>query len=220
MGRCPMQRQASLAHSVCSVDSRAVRPKFRIRYMGEGDMTQVQCGVCYGSGQQRCHGCSGRGSISRMSLHGVEMSPCAVCGGRGRHRCEFCSGTGKIGTPDVPAPSVAYPLPAQPHQPSPHPTQPATPPPPGLKGKWVAADGSWYQFDGDGPEYALTAGSATGTARGSALLEGDEARLVFHVPLLGPLEILLRVQGEELSGTMNVMGVLVPMSFRRVWWPN
>ena len=55
------------------------------------------CSACFGSGQQTCPMCNGKGTGPvRFDRNGImEVPPCGGCGGRRHIRCSGCSGTGQ-----------------------------------------------------------------------------------------------------------------------------
>lgn len=173
-----------------------------------------RCWSCGGDGKVRCSGCHGsgtaRGSLSGGTF-GIQPYPCSVCGMSGKMRCDTCRGTGQLDGPDTVAGNQAIP--------TVDPT-PQGPPPPGIKGRWRATDGSWYEFVGDGPEYKVSGGTATGTVTGRAFLDGNHVRLEVMVPVLGQMEFHFTVHGEEMTGTVNILGMSITASMRRVWWPS
>lgn len=68
-----------------------------------GDLLQMPCGVCSGTGSTSCSGCGGAGGMfiskSRLRFDRTlefyqERQPCMVCYGTGRSMCLSCKGVG------------------------------------------------------------------------------------------------------------------------------
>ena len=69
-----------------------------------GDLLQMPCMVCIGTGRTRCTGCGGAGAmflsksrlrLDRSSEFYQERQPCRICSGTGQTLCLSCKGVGR-----------------------------------------------------------------------------------------------------------------------------
>lgn len=163
----------------------------------EGLMTM--CGSCSGSGKVTCVGCAGTGKKTRLTMTGeLETIPCLVCKGSGRVRCNFCNGTGQIGSN---RPSASAPRSGQSSNDA-------------LEGRWDTK-GGWYEFTKDGDSYSFTEHGAVGkTGSGTATISGDTVTMKGTSPF-GSYTRRFELDGDTLRGSMQVMGMSVPMVLTR-----
>jgi hypothetical protein len=160
------------------------------------------CGSCSGRGTNTCFSCGGRKFHQRLTVSGdMDISPCVTCGGRGSVRCQFCMGTGNVGA----AGPVGTP---SPHQPGANEDI--------LAGRWNAAQGGWYEFAKLGGDYTLTEYGPFGpTGTGVATVSGNTVTLDVTNAMLGRYTVRLRLSGNNMQGTVNIMGVPMPFVLTR-----
>jgi hypothetical protein len=131
----------------------------------------------------------------------MDISPCLVCAGRKVTRCSFCNGTGKVGGS---SPS---------HFSRGATTQASSDP---LEGTWYGAQGGHYELRKQGNVYRVDEYGAMGkVGGGTATLNGASVTLDITNVLLGRYVVQLGLQGNQLRGTMNVMGMPMPFVLSR-----
>ena len=165
----------------------------------------TMCASCSGRGDTTCHSCGGRGTIQRLTSNGdMDISTCLVCGGKRRIRCQFCGGRGTVG-PDMTAPMP------------PKRARPRAPDEDALEGRWAAAQGGgYYELVKDGSQYSVTEYGPMGeTGSGRATRSGDVVTLHITNMLLGAFTLSLRLKGDALHGSLNVMGIPMPFVLTR-----
>jgi hypothetical protein len=160
------------------------------------------CASCHGARRLACAACSGRRYRSRIEGRGeLALSACLVCGGTGRIACHPCRGSGSVdlraGAPGVPRPRARIG------------TDDA------LAGRWVG-EGGWYQFAKGPGGYLVTQQGDVGQAgTGTAVRHGRAVTLDVTNGQFGRHVVQLRVDGDQLEGTMVIRGVEVPIVLTR-----
>jgi hypothetical protein len=131
----------------------------------------------------------------------MDISPCLVCAGRKETRCSFCNGTGKVGDSR-----------------SSHYGRGPAGQPPGdpLEGTWHGAQGGHYELKKEGNVYRVDEYGTMGKVGGGiAMLNGASVTLDVTNALLGRYVVQLGLKGNQLRGTMNVMGMPMPFVLSR-----
>ncbi len=159
------------------------------------------CGACGGQGYATCPICHGKKVVTRPQRDGgLDISPCGGCGGTGRSRCQFCGGSGQLPT----GTSGGYP--------SGTPVDPDNP----LAGRWTTSGGSWtLTARGNGVYDLIETGAAGQTGSGTAQQTGEDVSVTIKNVLLGTTNYALKYDGKRLSGSLKIMGMSVPLEFRR-----
>jgi hypothetical protein len=81
---------------------------------------------------------------------------------------------------------------------------------------WNGPEGSWIEFARHGADYRITEGGPLGTTgQGTAALRGQTVTLESSNMILGPYRLDLQLNGDQLTGQINVMGFLMPLVLSR-----